>query len=252
MRLDLFCLEVGEQLRRVASGAASGARRAAWALEAFGGDEALATASLVDERLLQRARDALAHVSAGPHRALYAPRWEAEIARVERLLALRPAEPRPPREITRWIYERLALEPETAPDALRARKVGRRGVHVALARPLHPDEPRLLADTVALATDVFPIGEGWFSSDRAELEHSLAYYLGHDLAYSTPMMTPACAAARARRFVAAFGEDAHYFRNAAPAGRGSSWTPLTHATFDRGVAVVGRGRAGVVVVTGED
>lgn len=184
------------------------------------------------------------------------------MARLERLLAMRPREPAIPGDLVAWVYDRLGLDHDRDPAADVARKVGRRGALVGTALRRDGGDPLRLADAVALANDLFPISSDWLPVTRASAEAQLAFAIGHDLAYrSTVLMPEAGALARARRFADLFGPDAHVFSNTSETvtrvvdGRTStsrSWTPLTHFTFDSGVAFVDARRAGVVAVVGED
>jgi hypothetical protein len=250
---DLFSREGVLQLRRIAAAASRGSRAAAWAIETFDGDEELATAALVDEARIASARRSLEYVGSSPASVMWVPRWEGEVARLERLFALRKREAPSEEEIAKWIHERLGLEPETERDHVEACDVRRRGAYVAMARPREHHDPVRLLDMIALAGDVFPIGDDWEPVDRAAIEPDLAYTLGHDLAYDSVVLPGSQAAECAGRFLDAFGEGARIFTSAEiRMGRGGGRTPLTLATFDRGVAVLGRERIGIVVVTGED
>jgi hypothetical protein len=258
---DLLAPETVVQLRRIGAGASRGARHAAWALEAFDGDEERATAALVDERRVASARQSLASVRSVPTSAAYVPHWEREVTRLERLFAARPREPSVPADLVAWVYERLGLEQDHTPVALVARRVGRRRAFVGTAWLRGEGDPVRSADAVALANDLFPIGEGWVPVTLPSAEAELAHSLGHDLAYRTALMPEARARARARRFVALFGPDAQAFSSGQTSettgadGRRvtSRWSsPLTHHTFDAGVAFVDARRAGVVTLVGED
>lgn len=259
---DLLAPETVEQLRRIAKGASRGARHAAWALEAFDGDEERAIAALVDERRVASARRSLEYVRSTPASHAYVPRWEGEVARLERLFAMRPREPAIPDDLVAWIYDRLGLDHDRDPAADAARKVGRRGAFVGTALLRDGGDPLRLVDAIALANDLFPIGSDWLPVTRVAAEAQLAFIIGHDLAYRSVVLKPeASALARAKRFADLFGPDAHIVSNTSETvtrvvdGRTStsrSWTPLTHCTFDSGVAFVDARRAGVVAVTGED
>ena len=260
-RMDLLAADVVTRLRAIGSASARGARHAAWAIEAFDGDDELATAALTRDAALDDARRSLEYVRSSAAAEVLVPRWEREIARLEALIARRPRSPVPPVAITAWCHERLGIRSVTAPDLVRARKMGRRRVHVEIAHveDRAMEDPVHLADRVALATDAFPIGDDWRLAERPAIDGELAYAIAHDLAYRTLLCSERRAAARARRFLDAFGRGASVFANASPrvvtaSGSSCTWTPLTHATFDRGVAVVDAARqlVGIVYVTGED
>jgi hypothetical protein len=223
-------------LRRVAARAVRGGHHAAWALEAFDGDEELAAAALMDE-----ARVAWAAASAARVAEPWRSHWEAARAARARLLALRPAAPTMPRDITAWACARLELEVDRSEGAALARKVGTRA-HVMIAAPQPTMPPQEVADRLALAVGAFPLGDHWRPATIGQATDDLAWAIGHDLAYRTERRSAASATARAARFLAAAGAGA-----TALSGLGA-----TASTFDRAFAVVGPERAGIAIFTGED
>jgi hypothetical protein len=87
--------------------------------------------------------------------------------------------------------------------------------------------------------------------------------LHRDLAYGSPMMSVEDAERLARQFLDVFGEDAHFLTNgtfelSADATTGlklaelRSWTTVTGATFDTGVACVSKDFVGILWVQDED
>ncbi|UJR81523.1 Hypothetical protein I5071_35830 [Sandaracinus amylolyticus] len=88
---------------------------------------------------------------------------------------------------------------------------------------------------------------------RPDADTDLAHTIGHHLAYETVRRSAASAAHRARRFLDVAGSDAIVLGNSTPRrGTGRSWSPLTAATFDWGVAAIGREWCVIAVFTGED
>lgn len=76
-----------------------------------------------------------------------------------------------------------------------------------------------------------------------------------DLAYGQPRTTDDAAAAIRDAFLAAFGPAARFFTNGELGlreGRGTSWMPLTKATFDTGVFVADGTRHGLLWFEDED
>jgi hypothetical protein len=99
--------------------------------------------------------------------------------------------------------------------------------------------------------------------DRTTAAAILRTVLHHDLAYGSPMMSIEEAERLASRFLDEFGEDAHFLTNgtielSADAASGlnlavlGSWTPVTSATFDTGVACVSKDFVGILWVQDED
>jgi hypothetical protein len=75
-----------------------------------------------------------------------------------------------------------------------------------------------------------------------------------DLAYGGDLIEPKVAAEVAETWVRHFGPTADCFTNGIVRDDDSfsGWDPLTTATFERGLGVVGAGRVGLLIVTGED
>lgn len=92
--------------------------------------------------------------------------------------------------------------------------------------------------------------------EAATARRLIELILHRDLAYHAEIMPAARAAELADRFLASFGTDGvHYFTNgncAEQGGRNWSWNPVTAATFDTGVLVVGPRRCGCLWVEDED
>ena len=80
--------------------------------------------------------------------------------------------------------------------------------------------------------------------DEASARESVLRLLHRDMAYHAEVMPLEQAAGLADRFFEPFGEGARYFTN--------NWCPVTKATFDEGVLVLGLQRSGCLWVEDED
>jgi len=94
----------------------------------------------------------------------------------------------------------------------------------------------------------------WRRIERADAERHLGYVLGHDLAYDNVVLDEEATRRITRSFLALFRQDAQCFTNHDLDDHGSpgSGTPILNATFEGGIGVVDRQRAGLLFVTGED
>ncbi len=91
--------------------------------------------------------------------------------------------------------------------------------------------------------------------EREKAKKVTEFVLQYDLAYDSEIMNSLQAEDLASRFLAYFeDEESQYYTNGdwykEPPRRG--WTPATTATFDAGILVVGRSRAGCLWVEDED
>jgi hypothetical protein len=73
--------------------------------------------------------------------------------------------------------------------------------------------------------------------------------LSRDLAYRAAVMSAERAAELAERFLPQFGDRAKYFSNGSCHG---GWIPVTDATFDTGVLIIGTDCSGCLWVEDED
>jgi len=136
---------------------------------------------------------------------------------------------------------------EVAAEIRAARRFG--VIHCGVsARP----SPALaeLATEFGLAPDLASYEEIDSSAARRLAE----LVLSEDLAYNAEVMPAARAADLAGRFLAQFGtEGVRYYTNGTfHEGRGASWDPVTAATFDTGVLVIGPRSSGCLWVEDED
>ncbi|MBO3083016.1 hypothetical protein [Cellulomonas fengjieae] len=110
-------------------------------------------------------------------------------------------------------------------------------------------------DDVARRAGLEPLGDQWETLGRAAAVDLLALLLHRDLAYSGIAAPATQARELAEGFVGSFGpEECRYATNRPLRGGrfAPSWNPATSFTFDAGVIVVGRERAGVLWVADED
>jgi hypothetical protein len=80
--------------------------------------------------------------------------------------------------------------------------------------------------------------------DKGTAHSLIAEVLHRDQAYGVEMMTAAQAEQLTGTFFEQFGAQARYFTN--------NWCPVTNATFDAGVIVIGALRSGCLWVEDED
>ncbi len=91
--------------------------------------------------------------------------------------------------------------------------------------------------------------------DAATARAVIESILHRTLAYDSDWVEPAHAKHVASTFVARFADDADFWTNGElwqRDGESRSWSPLTLATFDTGVAAVDGDAAGILWVTDED
>ena len=92
--------------------------------------------------------------------------------------------------------------------------------------------------------------------DLIRARELLTYILHRDLAYNAPIMSIERAAELAERFLSQFeNENARFFTNGvdySPVSGIQSFSPVTDATFDTGILVIGRSRSGCLWVEDED
>jgi protein-tyrosine-phosphatase len=98
--------------------------------------------------------------------------------------------------------------------------------------------------------------------DKDDARRLICIILRQDLAYSCELMPTARSAELADRFLAQFESNSAYYTNgtwhlpdrarADGIVLGASWDPVTDATFDTGVLVIGVDRSGCVWVEDED
>src|SRR5262249_45338630 len=118
-------------------------------------------------------------------------------------------------------------------DILAARRFG--VVHCGLSSSPAP--------TVAELAREFGLREGqecYREIDEPSARESVQRLLHRDLAYSAEIMPEGQAKQLAERFFAQFGTGARFFTN--------NWCPVTDATFDEGVLVIGPQRSGCMWV----
>jgi hypothetical protein len=82
----------------------------------------------------------------------------------------------------------------------------------------------------------------------------VASILHKDMAYSHPMMSEERAKELARQFLEQFGAEAKFYSNGWTGWEtgSTSWNPVTDATFDTGVLIIGNDRSGCIWVEDED
>lgn len=82
----------------------------------------------------------------------------------------------------------------------------------------------------------------------------VASILHEDMAYSQPMMAAERAKKLAEQFLGQFGAEARFFSNGWTGWDDGStgWNPVTDATFDTGILVIGSDRSGCIWVEDED
>jgi hypothetical protein len=126
-----------------------------------------------------------------------------------------------------------------------------RGLDVRCGYSTHPALTGLAIE-FGLAADP----EYYQEIDAAAARRHLELILHHDLAYRVQHMPIARAAELTARFLAPFGtERVRYFTNATDfdaTGQNWAWNPVTTATFDTGVLVVGPQLSGCLWVEDED
>lgn len=254
--LELTEASTADALRRVASLATVPSHLAAWAYETFGPDEELAAAAVMDPGRLDEARESLSYVRKHGNTHVV-PYWQQVIAQRTRLLKLRPRRPRPPKDSSQWILDRLELERDAQASSRAVVETAERtGDGVAIVVVVTERDPVLLADQLLLAVGMFPIGRGWRPVTTDEAGADLSFALTRDLAYRSqrnPARAPAGAAEAAGETLLV--ELAPHARlcNGSPLGKSSRGsTPVSRNTFDWALGVYGPERAAVVVVTGED
>lgn len=127
-------------------------------------------------------------------------------------------------------------------------------VHVgSMARPGGAARGELFRRVFTAAAGTAPRGSAGTEVERAVAVSLLTNVLARDLAYRAPIMDEGPARELATTFLDAFGRDATFWTNG-DLGLGSraSWDPVTAATFDTGVFVLGAQRVGVLWVEDED
>jgi hypothetical protein len=82
----------------------------------------------------------------------------------------------------------------------------------------------------------------------------VASILHKDMAYSYPMMAEERARELAEQFLKQFGAEAKLYSNGWTGWEtgSTSWNPVTDATFDTGVLIIGNDRSGCIWVEDED
>jgi hypothetical protein len=136
-----------------------------------------------------------------------------------------------------------------------AKRRGNGATCEAWQRP--PTTAKNAADVVAEQCGFRGLADGWRELGRDDAESIAAAVLSHDLAYRSELMDAARAKDYAERFLALF-DDAKYYTNGdlgpvhAQGGGTAGWDPITGATFDTGVVVVGTNRVGILWVQDED
>ncbi len=114
---------------------------------------------------------------------------------------------------------------------------------------------------VELATEfgLAPDPASYTEIDAAAARRLAELVLGRDLAYNVEIMAAARAAELTGRFLAQFGEQGvRFFTNGTfhevsdPERSGAGWNPVTAATIDTGVLILGPLRSGCLWVEDED
>ena len=227
-----------------------GPRAAVWALEtcdARTAAAALVTDALVAElhRLAEYARDHVAQLGQGT-----LERREAHLARIAALLPLRASAPAPPPNLAAWARERVGLEPDPREEPVLLDRARPFWCSMFVARA--QGEPAALADAAAFAADLFPIGDDWEPMPRAAAIESMAYVIGHDLAYRTERIPAFYALGEARDFAGRYGADAIFLASFTVDGNSVASSPITLHTFSRAFAIVDGARVGILAFAGED
>ena len=114
--------------------------------------------------------------------------------------------------------------------------------------------PREVADRATSALGLGILGASWRELSRSDAHALLALGLREEMAYDTQLMTDEEARALADRFAALFPGDAQFFTNALwTEGKIAGWyEAVASSTFETGVVVVSRTRAGVLWFGDED
>ena len=95
--------------------------------------------------------------------------------------------------------------------------------------------------------------EAFREISQADAIEIAALILHEDLAYRIELMPPGDAKALATEFIAQFTAPARYFTNGEFVGRSlSAFEPITEATLDTGIIVLGSSSAGILWVEDED
>jgi hypothetical protein len=114
-----------------------------------------------------------------------------------------------------------------------------------------------LASEFELAADP----ANYWEIDAAAARRLAELILNQDMAYNSEIMPPSRASELADRFLAQFGTHGvrFYTNGTFHEGRGpklgspsAGWNPVTAATFDTGILVIGRHRSGCLWVEDED
>lgn len=147
----------------------------------------------------------------------------------------------------------LAADPDHASLAQDAAAIGQSGRAGVWSWVAETEDPRRIADRMALALDLTPLGAAWveLTAERALALLSLAIH--KDLAYGTKREDAAAAGELATAWLACAGAGAHLFTNGnwAPNFTGTS-NPIGTATFDLAFANVGPERGALVWIGDED
>jgi hypothetical protein len=114
-----------------------------------------------------------------------------------------------------------------------------------------------LLDALARHAGGSPLGSDWSATDVEMAEKLLSRVLARELAYDERVMSDDDAARFSRGFLDFFGEEGRPFTNSSVVASGNadveatwtgSWAPLTRATFDTGIAIVGLRWSGLLWV----
>jgi len=122
--------------------------------------------------------------------------------------------------------------------------------------------PAQAADAAALAAGAIAIGPAWTAIDQPQARVMIRRLLASDLAYKAPCMPDAQAMGFAdevmslvpapTHFFTSIGMDERFGLRDGVAVKSHTFTPVTMATFSAAVAVVGKDRTAVLVVSDED
>lgn len=123
-----------------------------------------------------------------------------------------------------------------------------------------PDDPRAVADAMAVAAGYTGLGASWVEVPRRIAAKILAHVIGGELAYPEEVVPAERAEELTARFLALLPERSRYFTNGAISGDFAvydlaggevlGWRSLSEAPFDNGVVAVGGER--VLLLWAED